>query len=288
VNRASATLRDAYTLSEKAERAPGGPATSPVYFSKFSLETTFMTKYLFAPIVLAALTAQAAPLCPAPATAALSDATRLLVVTTTTWNDSSAKLRLYERTIPSDAWRPAGATQPAVIGKAGMAWGFPFAKQQAAGEPLKHEGDGRTPAGVFKLGKKFGFDANPAKNFLMLDPNTACVDDAASSHYNTVVEENQVPKDWKSAEMMREIDLYKIGFLVDYPSDAKAQAGSCIFVHIWRTAGRGTSGCLASTEQTIAGLQAWIKDTTPAAVVFLPEKNIATWLTCIPGVTATE
>ena len=51
---------------------------------------------------------------------------------------------------------PSGEAIPAVVGRNGLAWGRGVRTDLPAGEPQKREGDGRAPAGIFKLGPAFG------------------------------------------------------------------------------------------------------------------------------------
>ena len=54
-----------------------------------------------------------------------------------------------------------------MFGKNGLAWGKGIADNldQRDG-PVKHEGDGKAPAGIFKLGTAFGYDSTAAPNCL--------------------------------------------------------------------------------------------------------------------------
>ena len=71
-------------------------------------------------------------------------------------NDTAATMRLYERASAKDAWRALGAPEPALIGRAGMAWSQFFLQLARRGEPIKVEGDKRAPAGIFQIGRSFG------------------------------------------------------------------------------------------------------------------------------------
>ena len=54
---------------------------------------------------------------------------------------------------------------------------------------------------------------------------------------------------------MWRIPEYKLGLLVDYPTDAMARAGSCIFIHRWVKGANGTHGCVALPEPQLESLQ---------------------------------
>ena len=54
----------------------------------------------------------------------------------------------HMRASANAAWHALDATEPATIGKAGMGWSQFFTRLARRGEPLKVEGDKRTPAGT--------------------------------------------------------------------------------------------------------------------------------------------
>jgi hypothetical protein len=68
-----------------------------------------------------------------------------------------ATMRLFTRRSANQAWKLVGAAEPAVVGKAGLGWGYSFLDIKQRDEPEKIEGDKRTPAGLFRIGVSFGF-----------------------------------------------------------------------------------------------------------------------------------
>lgn len=207
--------------------------------------------------------------------------TQLVVVTTADWDSTTGELRRFVRDDVASSWRREGSVVPVVIGRAGLAWGAGFDDLADAASPAtaprKREGDGRSPAGVFPLGDAFGFAAADSMPWIRLPyvPLTAtseCVDDTTSVHYNTVVDRNAVsPIDWSSAEQMREIEVYRLGVIVDYNAAPRLRArGSCIFLHIWSGPGSTTSGCTALDEAELAGLMAWLDPQARPVVVQVP------------------
>ena len=127
---------------------------------------------------------------------------------------------------------------PIVVGRTGVAWDDRFGAPRA-GEPVKREGDGRSPAGAFPLDTAFGFDARPRVPwirlpYVQLRTTTECVDDGRSVHYNTIVDRDGVSRvDWASSEKMRSIGQYEFGVHVAYNAPPTPSRGSCIFLHIW-------------------------------------------------------
>jgi zinc D-Ala-D-Ala dipeptidase len=205
---------------------------------------------------------------------------QLLVVTTPAWDSVSGTLRRYVRAGAGAPWRMVGAPVPIVVGQSGLAWG-----DQALGrrsDPRKREGDGRAPAGRFALGTAFGF-APPAQMdrvrlpYLQLADDTECVDDSASTHYNTVIGRDAAGRvDWTSAERMRTIDLYRLGVVVRYNADpVRRGRGSCIFLHIWRAPASPTAGCTAMPADDLEAIVQWLDPARRPMLVQLPAAEYA-------------
>jgi zinc D-Ala-D-Ala dipeptidase len=207
----------------------------------------------------------------------LQHARRLIVVTTSDWNTVDGKLTRYSRF--GDKWKQVGEPIPVVVGKNGLAWDpkLTSAHSEQFPGPVKHEGDGRAPAGVFKLSESFGFDDADAlgvQNYLQLTPTTECVDDPKSKHYAQIVDRSSTKDvDWNSSEKMRTVDLYRLGVIVSYNmSQTVRDSGSCIFLHIWRGPGEGTAGCTAMPEENIKQLIRWLNSKARDAVLIqLPQ-----------------
>jgi L,D-peptidoglycan transpeptidase YkuD (ErfK/YbiS/YcfS/YnhG family) len=211
----------------------------------------------------------------------LKRATRLLVASTATPNDKSGRIRLYERASSSERWRIAGQGLPIVVGRNGLAWGWTATSLTRPGEPIKREGDKRTPAGIFGLGRPFGFGASRLPGYLRLQRGaTFCVDDATSPYYGQIVSRARAGRG-VTGEDMATIGLYRRGILVSYPPQAARRAGSCIFIHVWRRPTSGTLGCIATSENTVERLQAFVAG-TPAAIAILPETASARFKHCLP------
>jgi D-alanyl-D-alanine dipeptidase len=191
-------------------------------------------------------------------------------------------MRLYERAAPGDPWKAFGDSEPALIGKAGMGWAHSFRQLARANEPVKAEGDKRLPAGVYTIGSSFGFAASPRPGYFRLTEGTVCVDDLSSPAYNTISSRARVG--WKvSGENMWRVPAYRRGLVVDYPTDAKARAGSCIFIHIRLPTSSGTAGCIALPEARVAALQDFAEDRTVLAA--LPEAALDRLSGCLPAIT---
>jgi L,D-peptidoglycan transpeptidase YkuD (ErfK/YbiS/YcfS/YnhG family) len=215
--------------------------------------------------------------CPEP----LASARRLVLVTSKSMTATTGTARLFERASPEEAWQLAGTPEPVVLGRTGMAWGPGFQRHASGSEPKKVEGDGRTPAGVYRIGKSFGFAASPRPGHIQLTTDTVCVDDPASPAYNTITSRSIVGRK-VHGENMRAVQRYRRGLEVDYPTDAKARGGSCIFIHVQRSATSPTAGCVALPEERVA---AWQEFSEPGAVIAtLPQDALDRLSGCLPPI----
>lgn len=205
------------------------------------------------------------------------DKTQLVTVVTDDWNRFQAKLRRYERA-PGGSWNAVSAPTEVVIGREGYGWGRGLhggATPAGRPGPVKREGDGRSPAGVFGIGTAYGYDATRAGldlPYVQATPELRCVDDPKSRHYNRVVSTTDTNVDWNSAEhMRREDELYAMAIVVEHNArQTEAGAGSCIFMHVWRGPDSGMTGCTAMPLGELETLARWLKPNA-AALVALPQ-----------------
>lgn len=211
----------------------------------------------------------------------LAEATQLVLVVTPSMADSAARLETYRRASKEKPWVRHGKSESAVVGAAGLGWGLPFRGLALDGEPLKAEGDKRAPAGFYKFGPKFGFEASGLSNYLRLETDAHfCVDDVASPNYSRIVSREEAGAG-TSGEAMRAIPLYRRGVVIDYPADRAAKGGSCIFLHVWRGPASPTVGCVALREKSVERLQDWI-ETGAAVIAILPETALGRFEGCLP------
>lgn len=215
---------------------------------------------------------------PAVCPAMLTNAERLVLVLSPDLRSIGARVQLYERADGKN-WKAVGKDKPAVLGKNGMAWAY--SSKPAAGERVKTEGDGRSPAGFFPLGAPFGFEQSGPAGYVQLKPGQHyCVDDPASPHYNQIVAKGAAGG--ASGEDMGAIPLYRQGLFVDYPTGRAEKGGSCIFVHIWRRKGAGTAGCVALAERDVKLLQRWSAGRR-TLIGILPQSGWEALRSCFPG-----
>jgi hypothetical protein len=213
-----------------------------------------------------------------------------VVVVTPDWNATQGTLRTYERT--EGKWRQVGESDPITVGRNGSAWGLglhpdPQARPQARPQagPLKREGDGRSPAGVFGIGDAFGYaqHADTALPYDAMQASHYCMDVSGSPLYNRIVDAQAVGAEAVagSTEPMR-LDLhsagdqrYRLGFVIEHNPQAKRDAGSCIFAHLWKKPAESTAGCTAMADPTMTRLLAWLRPDQHPVFVLMPAKEYA-------------
>jgi D-alanyl-D-alanine dipeptidase len=215
--------------------------------------------------------------------ALLQGAHRLLLVTVPTMASSVGTLRLFERRQSNAGWRLVGSSEPVMVGKHGLAWGRSF-RELAPEQPTKVEGDKRTPAGIYRVGRPFGFDPSPLARYLLVQDDSVCVEEPSSRAYNTITSTKLVGESIEK-DRMRASLLYRRGLFVNYPTDRAHRAGSCIFIHIWKRLGSGTDGCVALPEARVATLQRFA-NRYPTVVAILPVEALGRLGECLPAISA--
>jgi L,D-peptidoglycan transpeptidase YkuD (ErfK/YbiS/YcfS/YnhG family) len=233
-------------------------------------------------LVTSSGTAALAQSCPVP----LASARRLVLVTSDTMNGMNATLQTFERPSPSDPWQARSEPEPALLGKGGMGLSHFFRQLRRGNEPIKVEGDKRAPAGVYRIGRTFGIAPSSRPGHVQVSRDTVCVDDVASPAYNTITSRGRVGPNVRIENMGLATITYRRGLLVDYPTDAKARAGSCIFIHVWRSPTTGTAGCVALPEARVEALQDF--SAAGAVLAILPRTALDRLAGCLPAAIASK
>ena len=86
-----------------------------------------------------------------------------------------------------------------------------------------------------------------------MDAGDYCIDVPDSPLYNRIVDTKDVGAEavkGSTEPMRRDIhldgdDVYRLGFVIEHNAGGRANAGSCIFAHLWRGTSRPTAGCNA-------------------------------------------
>lgn len=242
---------------------------------------TFMSILRAALFVMAAVTASNAHADGVP-----KDCSQLIVAVAPDWNSMHGLMQLFERS-NSGPWNAVAAPVPVLFGKSGLAWGSGLAGQDEPGLHKK-ERDGRAPAGVFAIGKVFGYDAKLPSGgdypYHQVSEGDIWSDDPRSPNYNRhIVIDPKNPPDNYTHEKMRSGD-FAYHWLVEirHNSDPPVPgAGSAIFFHIRRGVNRATTGCTTMAEPELVKMIAWFRATRRPCYVLLPsdeyEKKWQTW-----------
>ncbi len=188
----------------------------------------------------------------------------------------------YERR-PGGEWTAVVSDTPVDLGRNGMAWGRGLHASPAKG-PFKTEGDRKSPAGVFALGRAFGTaEALPTDSrgfpYLQSTASTYCVEDVRSSFYNQIIDSREVPRaGWERwSELRRRDGLFDWGVIVKQNSpDTRKAAGSCVFLHVWRGPRMPTSGCTAMARDRIEAVLRWLDPAAEPVLVQLPKPALET------------
>lgn len=215
---------------------------------------------------------------------------QMITVVSKNWKDFQAELKLYERKSENDTWKQINPPMKAVLGKNGMKWGKgDYDYNDIMNNDFRKEGDKTAPAGMFSLGAVFGIeDENKVKKdglikskYIYLTDSMRCVGEQKSEYYNMIVDADKVKKDWSSDEnnekmryeAIRDEEAYKWGIVVNHNVGEKRDntAGSCIFIHLWKSYENGTSGCTALEEENIKKIMYWLDPKENPILVQLPE-----------------
>ena len=187
----------------------------------------------------------------------LHNAKQALYVETSSVSAIRGALKLYERKNERNRWRLVFSF-PVTVGRSGLAKDPANVLQLPDIMPVKHEGDGKSPAGIFQLGAIFSYHDLQKLHmpFVRVDTTDLCVDDENSAYYNTLIRSDSAKHDYSSFEYMKRRDsLYEYGVWVLYNSTPVIRGnGSCIFLHVWRDENSPTAGCTAMSRENILKL----------------------------------
>lgn len=223
-----------------------------------------------------------------------ADCRQLLVASAPDWNTNQGTMQRYERKSSGGAWQPVGAPVPVLFGKKGMAWGIGLAGQDEPGL-AKRERDGRTPAGVFELGKIYTADkALPAGSdypFVTVTSADAWPDDPTNAFYNRFVsfpDPSERPP-WFQKQRMKSTDwAYRWRIEIRHNSEPILPGrGSAIFFHIRRGETKPTSGCTTLAEDELVRLIRWLRAPARPFYVVAPvgvlRAKAPVWNVPVPG-----
>lgn len=207
------------------------------------------------------------------------DSTQCVVGIADDWDSSRITLSIYEKR--KGSWHQVHAPWSARIGRNGLAWGRGLHPSPERAK-FKSEGDGRAPAGVFRIGGAWGYDKKIKKHprlfYRQITPRDLWVEDSESPHYNQHLVLDHAPTSaWEKRAQMRQNDpAHSLKLFIAHNAEPNIQrgAGSAIFFHIWRDGGdRPTAGCTSMPEDQLRQLIAWIDPTQKPLYILLPKKT---------------
>ena len=206
------------------------------------------------------------------------DCHQLIVGIAPDWNSMHGHIHLFERSGNGD-WSSVGQPFPVLFGKSGLAWGPGLAGQDETGL-RKKERDGRAPAGVFRIGKIYTYDAQlpPGADYPFHQVTTAdaWVDDVKHPDYNrfVTIDDPANPPPWFQKAKMRHNDFaYRWLVEIRHNSDPPIPGvGSAIFFHIRRGVNRPTAGCTTMAEANLVRMITWLRAAQHPCYVLLPAK----------------
>ena len=223
--------------------------------------------FLFLGVLLAAVPA---------AWAVEANVRQLVVAIAPDWDAKQGRLWLFQRD-EKGGWQHSGETFPVLFGRSGLAWGRGLL---GADEPGRHkvERDGRAPAGTFRIGTVYTYDAalpggSGYPHHQVTDAD-AWVDNPTSPDYNrhVVIPDPANPPPWFKKQKMRGND-FAYRWLVEIRHNADPPvpgAGSAIFCPIWRGETRPTSGCTTMAQENLVKLIRWLRAADRPEYVLLP------------------
>ena len=166
---------------------------------------------------------------------------------------SSAKVDVWERT--AAGWQPVAPGIPAFIGANGMA-------------PETHDGQMKTPMGIFTLDFAFGTAPNPGGGlpYVEVGPDHWWDGDVQSPTYNTmqVCKEAQCAFNTSADTGTENLDIpqYAHAVVMGVNKARIPGNGSAFFLHT--TDGGPTAGCVAIDDSTLVKIMQWLR---PGALI---------------------
>ena len=215
--------------------------------------------------------------------ATLQNTAQLLVVTTKDWQSSGATLQRYEK--EGKKWKQKGKTLQVITGKNGLGWGRGLHRIPKQAKFVKKEGDGKAPAGIFRLKNGFGYQSFSIEySYAVYKETDHCVDDGKSKWYNQIIDSTKMKKDYNSYERMKfPKNYYKYGLVVDHNPKAIPGGGSCIFMHIKKPNRIPTVGCTAMSETEMKSLLKWLDPKKHPLLIQAPKSVMPKLLPFKPG-----
>jgi L,D-peptidoglycan transpeptidase YkuD (ErfK/YbiS/YcfS/YnhG family) len=160
---------------------------------------------------------------------------------------TGASLFAFEK--KGNGWTLISGPIKAVVGRSGMA---------AVGE--KVEGDGKSPSGLFELGKLFSYEekVDTKLKHQKVDAEDKWIDDVNSAQYNMYVRGATTATTFEHL-LLKSID-YKYCMVIEYNTKPVVKGkGSAIFFHLADEKFTPTAGCVAIKEAEMLAILKWMR-----------------------------
>lgn len=191
--------------------------------------------------------------------ASVGSARQVVIVTSSNWTTDVATLQTFER--DGAGWHPAFPAMSAHIGRAGFS-------------ADKHEGDLKTPAGMYGFGTAFGQRPNPGGlkfPYRQADSQSVWVDDVNSPYYNTWQENAALSGEHLASSSYVTAYAYAIAIAYNVSPIVKGK-GSAIFLHV--STGGGTAGCVSISQASLLQVLRWLDPAKSPVIVMGPSSVI--------------
>ncbi len=189
---------------------------------------------------------------------------QLLVVISDDINFTTATMQRY---VKDGEFKKIGSSFEVTLARNGLGY-------DSFSLPLKNEGDGRAPAGLYPITSTFSYDENISFNMphWHLDEHTYCVDDVDDARYNQILKiYSDLPR---SYEIMKRADgVYRFGAVIGYNDSAVSGRGSCIFLHLNHSDFRPTSGCTALERVDLVRVLRWLDYSKKPHILQIPSRD---------------
>lgn len=136
----------------------------------------------------------------------------------------------------------------------------------------KIEGDGKTPSGLYDLGKLYSYESNLDTKlpFQQVDSLDKWIDDSSSKDYNKYVRGETSAKSFEYLKL-KSID-YKYCMVIEYNTQPIVKGkGSAIFFHVANETYSPTAGCVAVAEKDMVQFLNWFKPNKKKAMLVIGE-----------------
>lgn len=208
------------------------------------------------------------------------NSSQILLVLTDSITSTKGYLFYFEKQKDKNSWTQIENKIPVILGKNGLGWGRGLNSIDSSKLPIKTEGDGRSPAGVFELGTAFGYStADEMKGlkipYIPITEMVECIDDIKSDYYNQIVKRDEIKKvDWQSSEKMFFADIwYQQGVIVNQNTNEISKgSGSCIFLHNWSKPNETSAGCTEMEPINLKKIIYWLDSSANPILIQLTKR----------------